>query len=270
MRLLILGAAGFIGSHLVREAVAQGHEVVALCRSGGVEGFAGRTVSWALGQAVPVEELDNVDCAVHLAHDFSGDAGARLTREATLACVAQLRKAGVQRQLFFSSYSAGRHASSIYGRTKFAIEEGLAECADVITVRPGLVLGDSGLYGRIRKWARRLPLIPLPDGGDGLVPIIAVERLCRETLGLAAVVKLPREANLFEPRLRSLRQLVLDAAAEVGRHPLVLPVPSSLVIAVLRLAAILHLPLPVNADNLRGFLANQQAQHISTISENKT
>jgi nucleoside-diphosphate-sugar epimerase len=27
--------------------------------------------------------------------------------------------------------------------------------------------GDGGVYGRIRKWARPLPVIPLPDGGYG-------------------------------------------------------------------------------------------------------
>lgn len=270
MRILILGAAGFIGSHLVRQTAAQGHEVVALCRSGRVDGFAGRTLTWALGQPIPAAALDNVDCTVHLAHDFGGEAGARLTQEATLACIAQLRAAGVRRQLFFSSYSAGPHAASIYGRTKFAIEQRLAECADVVIVRPGLVLGDGGLYGRIRKWARRLPLMPLPDGGRGLVPVVTVERLCRETLELTSAAVPPREANLFEPCLRSLRQLVLDAAAEIGRHPWVLPVPAVLVIAGLRLAALLHLSLPVNADNLSGFLANQQAQHISTMQEEKT
>ncbi|MDD2768530.1 MAG: NAD(P)H-binding protein [Methylococcus sp.] len=270
MRLLILGAAGFIGSHLVRHAAAQGLEVVALCRSGKVEGFDGRTFVWALGQPVPVASLGGVDCAVHLAHDFSGEAGARLTQEATLACVAQLRAAGVRRQIFFSSYSAGPHAESIYGRTKHAIERELDEYADVVIVRPGLVLGDGGLYGRIRKWARRLPLIPLPDGGRGQVPVISVERLCRETLGLASMAAPLREANLFDPNMHSLRQLVLDTAAEAERYPWVLPVPSMLVIAGLRLAEMLRLPLPVNADNLSGFLANQQAQHVSTIKEEKT
>lgn len=267
MRLLILGAAGFIGVNLTRMAVACGHEVIAICRSGKVNGYNGLTYSWALGQPVPETALDGVECAIHLAHDFNGEVGAKLTQISTLACIAQLRRVGVKRQLFFSSYSAGPHAISIYGRTKFAIEKELAGTPDVVVVRPGLVLGDGGLYGRIRKWACRSPIIPLPDGGNGRLPVIAVERLCQLTLELAGAKEVPPEANLFEPNLCSLRQLVTDAAAVAGKHPWILPVPSGLVLATLHLANMLHLPLPVNADNLHGFLANQQAQHASTMQD---
>ena len=270
MRILILGAAGFIGSHLSRYAAEQGHDVVALCRSGKVPGFAGTTLAWALGEPVPESALKGVDCAIHLAHDFNGEPGAHLTEVATLACVAQLRLAGVARQMFYSSYSAGEHAESLYGRTKLAIEQGVKQHADVTIVRPGLVLGDGGLYGRIRKWSRRMPLIPLPDGGRGQVPVIAIERLCRETLTLACLAAPVREANLFEQQLKSLRQLVLEAAGEAGRRPWLLSVPSSLVIAGLKLADVLHVSLPVNTDNLSGFLANQQAIHLSTMQENKS
>jgi uncharacterized protein YbjT (DUF2867 family) len=267
MRLLILGAAGFIGSHLVRYAVARGHTAIALCRSGKVDGFLGPTFKWELGQLVPEPAYERVDCALHLAHDFDGEDGADLTRDATLACVDQLRAVGVDRQLFFSSYSAGTHAVSTYGRTKFVIEQAIKGYSDVVVVRPGLVLGDGGLYGRIQKWAQRLPLIPLPDGGDGLVPIISIDRLCRETLVLASQTAPPFEANLFEPRYWRLRQVVLTAAAEVGRRPWVLPVPSALILGGLQLADLLHLHLPVTADNLKGFLANHQSQHSSTLTE---
>jgi uncharacterized protein YbjT (DUF2867 family) len=265
MRILILGASGFIGSNLTRYATAQGHEVVALCRSGLVPGFNGTSLKWALGQDIPSDALHRAACAIHLAYDFDGAAGARLTLEATCAGVAQLRAAGIPRQIFFSSYSAGEHATSRYGRTKLAIERGLAGSPDSVIVRPGLVLGQGGIYGRIRRWAERWPVIPLPDGGHGQVPVITLERLCRETLAIAEAPQPAREVNLFEHELRSLRRLVLDAAAEAGRHPWLIPIPSALIVVGLRAGEFLHLPLPVNADNLAGFLANQQAGHISTL-----
>ena len=269
MRILILGAAGFIGSHLSCYAAEQGHDVVALCRSGKVAGFAGPTFGWALGEPVPESALRGVSCSIHLAHDFNGERGAHLTELATLECIADLRAKGVAKQIFFSSYSAGEHAESLYGRTKLAIERGVKPYPDVTIVRPGLVLGDGGLFGRIRRLSRSAPLIPLPDAGRGLLPVITIERLCRETIMLACSAAPLREANLFEPRLKSLRELVLEAAAEAGRHPWLLSVPSTLVLALLDLADVLHVRLPVNSDNLRGFLANQQASHLSTMQENK-
>lgn len=267
MRILIFGAAGFIGSHLTRYLSQEGHDVVALCRSGEVSGFEGVIYPWSLGQQAPIAALKAANCAIHLAHDFDGEEGAQITVEGTLSCISELRANGIHRHLFFSSYSAGPHACSIYSRTKFAIEQKLVGSEDVVIVRPGLVLGDGGLYGRINKWARLLPLIPLPDGGAGKVPVISIERLCRETLTMSCADEIPQEAGFFERDLHSLLQLVLDAAAKSGKHPWVLPVPSKLVLIGLRLAEFMHLPLPVNSDNLIGFLSNQNAVHVSTLRD---
>lgn len=267
MRLLIIGATGFIGTHLVRAAAAQKMEVVTLSRSGVLSEGAAQAFAWSFGQPVPESACQGVSCAIYLAHDFDGEAGARLTIESTLTIASQLQAAGILRQMFFSSYSAGEHASSLYGQTKFALEQALVAQAGLIIVRPGLVLGEGGIYGRIRKWAQILPLVPLPDGGSGKVPVIEIERLCEITLKLALEAVPPAEVNIFEHELKSLRELVLEAAAEVGRRPWIVPIPAVLLIGILTLAARLRIPLPVNADNLAGFIANQSAKHISTLKK---
>ena len=271
MRILVLGSTGFIGSHLVCAAVARQMDVVTLSRQVGGSHLAGRLAAvqgfpWALGQAVPEAACAGVDCAIHLAHDFEGVKGAQLTLESTATVAAQLQAAGVRRQLFFSSYSSGEHASSIYGRTKFAIEKAIQHVPGMVIVRPGLVLGNGGLYGRIRKWARVLPIVPLPDGGRGTVPVIDIEKLCDLSLNLALISAASKEANLFEVELKSLRQLVLDAAAQCHCTPWILPIPARWLTAALLLAARLHIRLPVNADNLAGFMSNQSATHTSTLT----
>ena len=265
MRLLIIGSNGFIGTHLVSRAAAHNIDVITLSRSGVRPESAAQSFAWSFGQPVPEIACEGVSCAVHLAHDFNGEAGAHLTITSTLAIAAQLQAAGIHRQLFFSSYSAGEHATSLYGRTKFALEEALSTRVGLIVVRPGLVLGEGGIYGRIRKWARKLPLVPLPDGGRGKVPVIKVEKLCELTLKLAFDPVPAAEVNIFEHELKSLRELVLEAAAEVNRRPWILPIPADWLIGILTLSAQLHIPLPVNADNLAGFMSNQTAKHISTI-----
>lgn len=265
MRVLILGASGFIGFHLARYARSLEHEVIALCRSGHIAGYPGACVRWRLGEAVPKDVAGGTHCAVHLAYDFSGADGAERSLHGVLKAVDALHAEGVSRQLVFSSYSASDAAISLYGKTKRALEKALLGKPGVCIVRPGLVLGDGGIYGRMRKWARLSPCLPLPDGGRGLTPVISVERLCRETIALAAASTLPAEANLFERTLRSLRDIVLDAARENNRHPYIVPIPSSLMLRMLQTAALLRLPLPVNADNLAGFLANQNASHESTL-----
>jgi nucleoside-diphosphate-sugar epimerase len=267
MRILIIGAGGFIGSHLAREATLQGDEVVGVCRSGRIPGFVGECLKWEFGEPLPETVLRTgyIDCAMHLAHDFKGDSGAALTISSTLKCMEELRKAGVGRQIFFSSCSAGHYATSLYGRTKYALEKNLLPLPDVVIVRPGLVLGNGGIYGRICKIACLLPIIPLPDGGRGVVPVIAIDRLCVEIIALARSNSPEREVNLFEPKLRSLRLLVEDAASQAGKCPIILQIPTQWMIAVLELADRLKISLPVNTDNLRGFLANQETIRGSSI-----
>lgn len=265
MRILIFGASGFIGRALLECIAAAGHDPVPLCRSGSIPGHAGRVVAWNMGAGIDAGLAEGVDCAIHLAHDFSGEEGARRTFEGTVATVRSLAAARVPRQQYVSSYSAGPHASSLYGRTKHALEIALAGTPGMTIVRPGLVLGPGGLFARISKWANRLPVVPLPDGGRGQVPVIGIDALCREMLALAQDGDPPAERNLFEPRLKSLREIVEEAAGGRSRPPLILPVPSALLRALLALGAMLRLPLPVNADNLDGFLANQGAQHASDI-----
>lgn len=267
MKVLIFGAAGFIGSHLARHAAA-GHAVVCFCRSGKVRGFEGECHAWSLGSTLDDAVLRGADCAVHLAHDFDGEKGAERTLNGTLAAMEQLRRAGVRRHILYSSYSAGPQATSIYGRVKSVLEQRVQDMADVIVVRPGLVLGEGGIYGRIRTFVGLSPLVPLPDGGKGVLPVIEVGKLCEQTLAVAAAAQPRKEYNLFEKDLLSLRQIVQGAAREAGRRSVwVLPVPSSLVLLGLRMTAVLRLPLPVNADNLAGFLANQDAAHQSSLAD---
>lgn len=269
MRILITGSTGFIGTHLVREALARGHTVIALSRSGsqGVADVEARR--WRLGEPLPILAAEVIDVAIHLAHDFDGVKGAELTRTSTIAAALQLAAAGVQGQLFFSSYSASPQAVSLYGRTKQDIESGLLEKAGVTIVRPGLVMGEGGIYARIAKVARSFPFVPLPDGGRGLVPVIRIDRLCRETLALCEAGSFLQQANLFEPGLVSLGDMVRDIAAGQGRKLRIIPVPSQLFLAGLAVVGFLRIKLPVNADNLRGFLANQASSHTSTLEPGK-
>lgn len=267
MKVLIFGAAGFIGSHLARDSASHGHSVICFCRKAAVQGFDGECHPWSLGGQLNDATIEGADCALHLAHDFGGAIGAEKTLSGTFAAVQKLRQAGVRRQIVFSSYSAGPQASSLYGRTKSALEESLRGMEDVVIVRPGLVLGAGGLYGRISTFVKLSPLIPLPDGGAGKVPVIEIGSLCRHVRRIMTAAVTPREHNLFEKELVTLRAVVERAARAAGRSAWIIPVPSPLVLQGLRMASALRMPLPVNADNLAGFLANQEASHQSSLDQ---
>src|SRR5262249_59483491 len=71
MRTVIAGSSGFIGSALVADLSAEGHEVVRLVRR---EPAAGGEVSWAPDRGVlPPEALAGADAVVNLAGVGVGD-----------------------------------------------------------------------------------------------------------------------------------------------------------------------------------------------------
>lgn len=71
MKLLVTGGTGFVGTHVLQQALAAGHEVVALRRPGSRPRLAlpqqPRWVDLPLDAAVPAEVLRGVDVLVHLA-----------------------------------------------------------------------------------------------------------------------------------------------------------------------------------------------------------
>lgn len=264
-RIVLTGATGFIGRRLAVAANAAGFDVFGLSRSGAM--LPGLTVAkrWSLGEGVP--RGITADVIVHLAHDFSGDDGAERSRLGTERVFNEFRNQGVSRQIFVSSYSAGPHATSRYGQVKSAIERTLSADPTVVIVRPGLVLGDAGIYGRMVAFAQRFPIVPLPDGGNGKVPVISEERLCSELIDLCMTSSPPKYANLFHNEKPDLRSLILAAAAEVGRKPAILPVPMNLALPMMRCIELIGLSPPVSSDSLVGFAKNQIAQHVSTLKE---
>jgi UDP-glucose 4-epimerase len=114
MRVLVSGASGFVGGHLVPVLLASGHDVIALVRqpssSPAVEGV---TVVETDLERLDETELPNVDAVVHLAQanvPFPDQAETlyRVNTESTLALLDHGRRAGARAFLYASS-------ASIYG-----------------------------------------------------------------------------------------------------------------------------------------------------------
>jgi uncharacterized protein YbjT (DUF2867 family) len=262
-RALVTGATGFIGRHLFCQLEGDGYEVVGLSRSGTVSGGSGTIAAWSLGDPIPYGIV--ADVAIHLAHDFRGAEGAARTISGTLRLARELEASGTERQIFVSSYSAGTHASSRYGQTKALLEEQFLEIPGAVIVRPGLVLGDGGLFARIAGFAKRYPIVPLPDGGHGRVPVIEIDLLCEELLKLLASPSPTIESNMFHNHQPTLREIVFYAANELGRKPIILNVPMQIALPLMKGIEFMGIRLPVSSDSLEGFARNQSAEHKSSI-----
>jgi nucleoside-diphosphate-sugar epimerase len=257
-RILVTGAAGFIGRALCRGLVERGHAVLGLTRSpaepiDGVElrrvGELGPLTNWS-------EYLASVDIVIHLADrgalDTAPRAGAVLAGAAG-AC-------GVRRLVHMSSVRALGEASrpgapfrpadpasprEAYGRTKLATERALAAAAqqtgvELAILRPPLVYGPqvrANFQALIRLVASGLPL---PFAAiDNQRSLIFLDNLVDVTVraaihpAAAGQVLLVRDAvDLSTPEL--IRRL----AAGLGRPERLFAAPEAAFAALRRLPAL--------------------------------
>jgi dihydroflavonol-4-reductase len=202
-KLLVTGATGFLGEHLCRVLVEQGHSVRGLARSrSGV--LADLKVDHVRGDVLEGDELarslGGVDAVFHLAGAVSRDPDdaqrmMRLHVDGTRRVLEEMAKAGVKRMVLASTSGtigvskdeeildesapyaeeivAGwpYYASKIY-QERLAFEHGKRLGVDVIAVNPSLLLGPGdrrlSSTGDVRKFIKKkIPVVP--EGGINFV-----------------------------------------------------------------------------------------------------
>ncbi|HEV6966396.1 NAD-dependent epimerase/dehydratase family protein [Roseateles sp.] len=185
MKILVVGAGGFIGRHVCQALRAAGHEAVP-CRLRPVTQWD-RPAAWAPG-------LDGVDGAVYAAGCLRDSAGGvadlldLLHHRAPAALADACEAAGIRRLVHVSALCGG---VSAYARSKHAGEVALAGRASV--VRPSLVIGPGGVSSRMLERLARLPWLPLPAAvARCRVQPIRVEDLAD---GIVALLEAPVAAS---------------------------------------------------------------------------
>lgn len=249
---LVTGATGFLGSALSDVLAADGWRVIRGARH--PPGNAGGDWrSYDLTQLVSDDLLADVDVVVHAAYiERKHDANAYATNVAGTKHLIAAARAASARFVFISSLSASAAARSHYGRQKFAIE-GLLDAERDLIVRPGLVLGRGGIFGRLLGHVRSGFPVPLVDGGRQPLQTIHIDDLTASLRGLLSAgitgnVVLAETPSV--PYARFFREL----ATRAGVKARLISVPSRLLLAFADTAGALRIPSPIDRDNVLGLL----------------
>jgi nucleoside-diphosphate-sugar epimerase len=253
VNIFITGINGFLGRSMARHFRSRGHAV-----RGSARNASAGVVALRLGEAFDPDVFRGSDAVIHAAHDFTAGAKEKNIRGTR----AWFEAAPGARQAFLSSYSARPDAASEYGETKYAIEKIFLESGQAV-VRPGLVIGNGGLFARQRAALRKLPVVPLIGGGTAPVAVIGIGHFLD---ALAIVVEQERAGafNLFYGKQPSAREFV---RAVKGGRGWVLPVPAGLALRAAQIVQALHLPLPVNPGQIRALAANASSPWPSDLGE---
>jgi len=265
VKIFITGISGFLGSALARVLAEAGHVVSGSARRpSDVPEISGvtRIVPYTLDGFVDKEWFSGLDAIIHAAHDFGDQSAERNIAGAQSIC-RQGELAAVRKQIFLSSYSARPDACAVYGRVKYTLETFFLRQGHTI-VRPGLVIGNGGMFGRNLRTVLASPVIPLLDNGADRIPVIAL----RDFLQAMQVIldSAPAGAyGLFNPELVSMRQLMETVGRIAGRHPRYISIRSSWALFFLAAMKRLRIPFPSNVDNLKALKLNQDCIHRSDL-----
>jgi nucleoside-diphosphate-sugar epimerase len=251
-RILVTGAAGFIGTGLCPMLAARGHHVVAGLRRAGAAPEGSEAL--VLGEIGPGKdwsaELDGVAIVIHLAQRAHAvpDPAALAAEPETVAALARAAAAGgVKRLVLLSSVKAmgeatapGRpfrgddepHPEDAYGQTKLASERAAASVGgiELVVIRPPLVYGP-GVRANFAAlvWLARSGW-PLPFAAlDNRRSLIARDNLV-DLIALAATHPAAAGRTLLarDGEDLSTPELIRALAGGLGRKARLFPVPDGL------------------------------------------
>ena len=239
MKLAVTGGTGFVGSHLLDQALAAGHEVRALTRRPQPQREGVRWIQGSLSDRDALRELvEGNDAIIHVAgvisaRDASGFEAGNV--EGTLALLAACTASGARRFVQVSSLAAREPQVSLYGASK-ARAEALVQGSglDWAIVRPPAVYGpgDRETLELFRMARTGLMMLP-PRGKLSLIHVADLVRLLLALAEPAAPSGIMVEPDDGRRGGWTHKQFAAALGRAVGRRTVALSVPG----ALLRLGA---------------------------------
>jgi NADH dehydrogenase len=263
MHVAVVGATGFVGSHVVPHLVDAGHRVIAISRDGR------RLDGW--GEAVDVRAadvgtglgvsaaLDGADAVVHLAaipRESRGRSFEAVNVDGTRRVVAAATAAGARRLVHLSVLGAAEDPGLAYLHSKWRGEQVVRQSdLEWVILRPSLMFGaGDGFFSLVRTtlkwWSPGVVVIP-GDGGSKFQPLsvddlaIGVER---------SLLDADRAGSVYEiggPRWWTYREIVDEVMRVTGMRRLKLGMPIPLISALTAVTDRVLPIFPVSHDQIQ-------------------
>lgn len=268
---LVTGANGFVGSHMVPALADAGRRVLALVRDdAGADQVMRRlspgqrtTVEIRTGDVTKPETLPSAlvgaDAVLHLVavpRDWDGGATLRLVNtEGTRNVLKAASDAGVRRFVHLGALGVIDDPDLHYGGSKaramaLVRESGL----DWTILSPSLLFGPrDGFFNILGDLVRMSPgIVPITGKGDARFQPLAIGDLARTVvLALAEDATIGHEYPLGGSRYWTYREIVEEVLRGMGRRRALVPVPVAVIRLVARASEAVRLPFPVATDQLR-------------------
>ena len=230
-QILLTGASGYVGSHLLDELRSRGQRVRALVRDPRASDLPA-DVEPRKGDAVKGtglrEALDGVGTAYYLIHSMSGggDFAAR-DRAAAVNFGEAARDAGVERIVYLGGLGPTGPDASAHLRSRHEVAQLLAQRVPTVYVRAAMVIGPgSASFEMLRHLVGRLPLMVTPRWIDTRSQPVAIADVVRTLADAGETADPPGEVQVGGAEVLTYREMMRRTAVVLERRPpLILKVP---------------------------------------------
>ena len=238
MRIVLLGATGFVGHHLLPELAAGGHRCIVLCRyPPGCRDLA-MVPGVELRQAdvhdssVLNEQLKGADAVINMVGilNESGRSGKGFHRvhvELTEKLIKACRAADVRRLLQISALNAGK-GDSHYLASKGQAEDLIKQATDLDStiIQPSVIFGENdSFFNRFSSFLRIMPVLPLACPQARLQPVWVGDVVKAMAMALDDAETVGRTLIMVGPDEYKLRELVEFTANTAGLKRLIIGLP---------------------------------------------
>ncbi len=248
MKVLLTGASGFIGGHILQALESTGHEVIAADRRHGTDFNKMLIVDDWLPH---LQDIDAVINSVGIIAETSGQSFINLHQLAPEALFLACTEAGVARVIQISALGADEQAFTPYQLSKKYADDVLrGQALDWFVLRPSLVYGEGGASMAMFQRMARVRFLPFAGGAQQLIQPIHISDLVDTVLQCLHMESARRTVDVVGPYSLTLAEWLKILGQKQGKKPVrILAVPVGLAMAA---AWAGHFLVPLlHPDNLR-------------------
>ena len=262
MTVAVIGATGFVGSHLVPHLVSAGHRVIAVSRdgrrtAGWGEQIEPRAADVSTGSGLD-EGLIGADAAVHLVaipRESKGNSFEKINVQGTRRVVEAAERADIQRLVHLSAIGVVDDPKLGFLNSKWLGEQAVRSSSlNWVVLRPSLLFGDGdGFFNLVKETLRYWSpgIVAIPGKGDARFQPLSVDDLAIAIE--KSLTEVDRAGSVYElggPDWVTYGEIV-DAVMKVTRmRRLKLPMPIALISALTSVTDRVLPAFPVSHDQI--------------------